>query len=357
MAGGDLLVDRLVAGGFLRPAVLLRGLQLRRPALSCWRVGLLMGLSGLLVEPLAWLQSWLWARRLRKAELPDDPIVVIGHWRSGTTYLHQLLACDPTLATARNSLTTAPQVALLLKPWIRWALQAWMTRKRPIDAVPWGPNDPQEDELGLARLSIDTNMAGMAFPLAYPWFFRRNVLGSSAAFERQWLHFTKLTWLHDGHGKTGLLIKNSAHSARVELVLRHFPRARFVLLRRDRQGPIRSLVQVKQRLGSLVGLQPLPDAVTQVEETVAAHRQLLEAFEASRHRIPAGQLVELPYEELIRHPLAALKRIYDELGLSSWPVAQAPLSARIAQARSYTADPVTLPLAAAQRLNDLMEEA
>ena len=48
MAGGDLLVDRLVAGGFLRPAVLLRGLQLRRPALSCWRVGLLMGLSGLL---------------------------------------------------------------------------------------------------------------------------------------------------------------------------------------------------------------------------------------------------------------------------------------------------------------------
>ncbi len=68
MAGGGLLGDRLVAGGFLRPAVILRGLQLRRPALSCWRVGLVMGLSGLLVEPLARLHSWLWARRLRKAE-------------------------------------------------------------------------------------------------------------------------------------------------------------------------------------------------------------------------------------------------------------------------------------------------
>ena len=172
--------------------------------------------------------------------------------------------------------------------------------------MPWGPDDPQEDEVGLARLSIDTNMAGMAFPRAYPWFFRRNVLGLSRAFERQWLHFTKLTWLHDGQGKTGLLIKNSAHSARVELVLRHFPRARFILLRRDRQASIRSLVQVKQRLGSLVGLQSLPDTITQVEETVAAHRQLLGAFEASRHRIPAGQLVELPYEELIRHPLSLI---------------------------------------------------
>lgn len=88
----------------------------------------------------------------------------------------------------------------------------------------------------------------------------------------------------------------------------------------------------------------------------SAHRQLLGAFESSRHRIHAGQLVELPYETLIRQPFAAVKRIYDELGLSSWPVAQASLQARIAQARSYTADPVTLPFAAEQRLNDLMEE-
>ena len=88
-----------------------------------------------------------------------------------------------------------------------------------------------------------------------------------------------------------------------------------------------------------------------------AHRQLLEAFEVSWHRIPAGQLVEVSYEALIRQPLAAVKRIYDELGLSSWLVAQAPVQARIAQARSYTADAVTLPSAAEQRLNVLMEES
>ncbi|WP_226413114.1 sulfotransferase [Synechococcus sp. MU1642] len=52
-----------------------------------------------------------------------------------------------------------------------------------------------------------------------------------------------------------------------------------------------------------------------------AHRQPLEAFEASRRRIPVGQLVELPYEALIRQPLVAVKRIYDELGLSRWSVA------------------------------------
>ena len=76
-----------------------------------------------------------------------------------------------------------------------------------------------------------------------------------------------------------------------------------------------------------------------------AHRQLLEAFGASRHRIPAGQVVVLSYEALIRQPLTVVKRIYDELWLSSWPVEHAPVQARIAQARRYNADPVTLPLA------------
>ena len=355
MARAELLVDRLVATGFIRPEVLWRGLQCCRPSLARWRVSVLVGLSGLLVEPLAWLQSLLFARRLRRLQLPDDPIVVIGHWRSGTTYLHQLLACDPAVATARNTLTMAPQVALLLKPWIAPVLKAWMTRTRPIDAVPWGPDDPQEDELGLARLTFDTNMAGMAFPRNYLANFRRHVLVTTTAYERQWLQFCRLTWLHDGAGKTHWLIKNSVHTARVSLVLRHFPRARFVLLRRTPVDSIRSLVQVKQRLGTLVGLQPVPDQVTQLEETVTAHRELLDAFETSRHLIPDQQLLELDYDDLIHQPLQAVERIYTRFGLSSWAVAKAPIKARIDQARSYSADPVRLPQPAERRLQSLVK--
>ena len=356
MARRSLLSDRLLAAGFIRPGVLCRGVQLSRPALSRWPVSLPVALSGVLVEPLAWLQSALVRQRLEQVQLPDDPIVVIGHWRSGTTYLHQLLACDPTIATARNALTVAPQVALLLKPLLRRLLAWGMTPLRPIDAVPWGPDDPQEDELGIARLTMDTNMAGMAFPQEYPFHFRRSVLESSSSFERSWLRFNRLTWLHDGAGKTQLLIKNSVHTARVPLLLRHFPRARFVLLRRQPIDSIRSLVQVKQRLAALVGLQAPPDPVVQVEETVAAHRQLLQAFEQTRHLIPAGQLLELEYEALVRDPEQALRRIYDDLRLPSWPQASGPIRARIAKAGHYQADPVQLPAQAEQRLQELVNQ-
>ena len=298
MAWAELVVDRIVATGFIRPAVLWRGLQHCHPSPSRWEVSALISLSGLLVEPLAWMQSLLFAQRLQLVQLPDDPIVVIGHWRGGTTYLHQLRACDPTVATARNTLTVAPQVALLLKPWIAPLLKAWMTRVRPIDAVPWGPDDPQEDELGLARLTFDTNMGGMAFPRDYLANFRRHVLVTTRAYERQWLTFCRLTWL-----------------------------------------------------------QPVPDPCTQVEETVTARAELLAAFESCRALIPAEQLLELDHDDLIRQPLQAVEGLYTHFGLTSWPDARGPIEARIDQAGTYVADPVRLPLRAEHRLQSLMEES
>ena len=298
MAWAELVVDRIVATGFIRPAVLWRGLQRCRPSPSLWGVSALISLSGLLVEPLAWMQSLLFAQRLQRVQLPDDPIVVIGHWRGGTTYLHQLRACDPTVATARNTLTVAPQVALLLKPWIAPLLKAWMTRVRPIDAVPWGPDDPQEDELGLARLTFDTNMGGMAFPRDYLANFRRHVLVTTRAYERQWLTFCRLTWL-----------------------------------------------------------QPVPDPCTQVEETVTARAELLAAFESCRALIPAEQLLELDHDDLIRQPLQAVEGLYTHFGLTSWPDARWPIEARIDHAGTYVADPVRLPLQAERHLQSLMEES
>ena len=99
--------DLLVIAGFIRPSVLLRGLYVGRPFLSRWSSVVVITVSGLMVEPLAWLQSLLIRRQLRVGQLPPEPIVVIGHWRSGTTYLHLLLASDPAAATVRNSLMVA----------------------------------------------------------------------------------------------------------------------------------------------------------------------------------------------------------------------------------------------------------
>ena len=91
--------DFIVAGAFPRASVLISGLQHGRPSLAQLHKLLALTVTGLAAEPLSWLQQ---------LQIPDDPVVVIGHWRSGTTYLHQLMGCDPCAATASNSLTVPP---------------------------------------------------------------------------------------------------------------------------------------------------------------------------------------------------------------------------------------------------------
>ena len=102
---------------------------------------------------------------------------------------------------------------------------------------------------------------------------------------------------------------------------------------------IHTLVQVKQRLGAFVGMQPVPDSCIQVEETVMAHRELLEAFESCCALITAEQLLELDHDDLIGQPLQAVEGIYTHFGLAC----------------AYAADPMRLPLQAERRLQSLME--
>jgi len=351
------VIDRQVAGGCITPHAFFSALAMTRPSPSRLLRGLQLGIGGLCLAPIGWLQSLIWGRSLRELELPDDPVIVIGHWRSGTTYLHQLLAADPGAATARNALTVAPQVALLLKPLIIAVLNRLMTATRPIDAVPWSALDPQEDEIGLARLTIDTHMAGVAFPQHYLKHFHRCAISSTRRFQRQLHYFSCLTWAHDGDGKRHLLIKNPAHTARVPLLLGLFPRARFVFLTREPMETIRSLTLVKQKLADLIGLQPAPDQQRQVEETALAHRLLLEAFEAARSQIPGGQLVEVEYADLVNSPMATVEKIYRDLSIEGWDQAEASIQARVERAQFYDACAVLLEPQAERRLQELLAPA
>jgi hypothetical protein len=107
-------------------------------------------------------------------------------------------------------------------------------------------------------------------------------------------------------------------------------------------------------MSGLIGLQPLPDQITQVEVTATAHHELMQAFEASRHRIPKGQLVEVAFSDLVRQPYQEVQKIYETFGLRSWTTAQAPIRQRIEQSSTYQADPVALEPRAEQRLRGLL---
>ena len=47
------------------------------------------------LRPSGRCRRLFFGRRIRNTAIPEEPIFVIGHWRSGTTLLHELLVLDP----------------------------------------------------------------------------------------------------------------------------------------------------------------------------------------------------------------------------------------------------------------------
>jgi hypothetical protein len=48
----------------------------------------------------------------------EAPVFILGHYRSGTTYLHELLAADPRFTLPNRFETFNPRTFLLTEPWL-----------------------------------------------------------------------------------------------------------------------------------------------------------------------------------------------------------------------------------------------
>ena len=66
--------------------------------------------------------------------------------------------------------------------------------------------------------------------------------------------------------------------------------------------------------------------------------RMYDAFEAQRKLIPADQLIDIRYEDLIADPMASLERIYNELHLGDFELLKPQLAQRLAGHKSYQAN-------------------
>ncbi len=63
------------------------------------------------------IEQWRFGRRIAGARI-QAPLFIIGHYRSGTTHLHNLLALDPQFAAPTFFQTLNPHTFLSTEQWV-----------------------------------------------------------------------------------------------------------------------------------------------------------------------------------------------------------------------------------------------
>ena len=302
------------------------------------RIPMACGVVGcsLLNSTLGAFQDRFYGKHIQRMRLEQPPIFIIGHWRSGTTHLHELLSLDDRFTSPTTYECLAPEHFLLsgriLPPMLGFLLPA----KRPMDDMAVGFDRPQEDELALCAMGAPTPMTRLAFPNhPAPHLDMLDMRASAEDIEhwRQTLdRFIKSVAL--AHPDKRLVLKSPPHTGRIEFLLDMFPGASFIHLSRDPYKVFLSTMRLWKALDEVQGFQIARHA--NLEEFVfTACERMYRGYAEQKRRIPEGRLVELKYEELIEDPLGNMARVYEQLDLGEFPRARESLVAYLDSHQEY----------------------
>ena len=258
-------------------------------------------------------------QRPKRVPQKFDPVIIIGHWRSGTTLLHNLMCLDPSHTAPNTYECLFPNHFILTEKaarhWIKTPSAA-----RNNDDMSTSLWDPQEDEIALAGRGQPSPYLSALFPNQLNLYRNYYPLdGLTPAQLRKW-KVTLRRFLEDVASLRNrrLVLKNPAHSFRIPHLMELYPEARFIHLIRNPFHVFRSTDAALRAMHQSQGLhQPTFEKLHAfiLERYTALHH----AIETAKPQIPAGHYVEIRYEDLVENPFAQLQNIYTELNLPSAP--------------------------------------
>ena len=272
-----------------------------------------------------------------KVEITQPPLFILGHWRSGTTLLHYLLAQDSEqFAYANTYQVVNPLTFLTTEEVNAKRFAALLPKTRPMDNMALSFDAPQEDEFAPLLMCLKSLYLGVSFPRREEHYARyltfRDVAPSEIdEWKAAFLWFCKKLSFKYGRA---LLLKSPAHTARIRLLLDLFPDARFVHIHRHPHEVFQSQRHYFDTAMWYTYLQR-PDLDGLDERILRRYTTMFDAFFADRPLIPAGRFHEMRFDDLAQNPLEEIRRMYDALDLPGFVQAEAKYAAYIATLQDY----------------------
>lgn len=283
--------------------------------------------------------KWQWLLvgwRANRTKIVDEPLFVIGHWRAGTTLLHELMVLDERHTSPTTYECLVPNHFLTSEDFARRFLKFLLPSHRPMDNMATGWDRPQEDEFALCNLGLPSPYLTIAFPNHGPQYEEYLTLeGLTDAELGRWkraltLFLRQITFRR----RKRIVLKSPPHTCRIKTLLEIFPQARFVHIVRDPFVLYASTCNLWKTLYRTHGLQK-PTGAGIEEHVLRTFERMYEKFEAERELIDAGRFCEIHYEDLVRDPIASMRAIYEKLSLDNFDALLPALERYLAAAEGY----------------------
>ncbi|HMK34231.1 MAG TPA: sulfotransferase [Desulfomonilaceae bacterium] len=252
---------------------------------------------------------------IQATSIEHSPLFIIGHWRSGTTHLHNLLNLDEHFCCPTAYQALFPHHFVFSQAGgVLFNFLA--PNKRPMDNVAFSADTPHEDEFALAAHCATSPYMKVLFPVTgdnnfSPFDMKELPPEDVARWKSSFLLFLKKLTLSEGRR---IVLKSPPHTCRISTLLEMFPDAKFVHIVRNPYVVYESTHKLWRDSLAYAHLQvPPPERVDEL--ILTWYEELFRLLERDKELIPAGALYEMKFEDLESNPVKVLETMYNSLDL------------------------------------------
>lgn len=298
------------------------------------------------------------AARPELARIPvAAPIFILGLPRSGTSFLHTLMAEDAGnhVPRAWQTIYPAPR-GPEYNPVTDWRARGVDRQFRVFEALapgffdlhPISADSPQECTEITAHIFQSLRFDTTYRVPGYLGWLEAHGHREAFAFHKRFLQY-----LQDGRAARWVL-KCPDHTFSLDAILATYPDARFVIVHRDPIAVLGSVARLTEMLRKpFLRNINAAEIGAQVGARWIEGANLLLAFD-QRPEVSAARKIHIHYDDLTGAPLAAILRIYEQFDMALGPEALAAMSRRIAtrphggygRHAAYSLDPFELSVEA-----------
>ena len=291
-----------------------------------------------LLSLLTPIQDARYRRRLADKPLEHPPVFILGHWRSGTTFMHNVFSCDRHFGYNTTYQTVFPHLMMFGQAFFKKNMAWLMPDKRPTDNMELSVDLPQEEEFALANMMPYTYYNFWFFPKYMHEYcdryltFERITPEELRVFEEVFTKLIKIS-LWNTHG-TQFLSKNPPHTGRVRELVKMFPDAKFIYLVRN---PYTVFESTRSFFNNTIKPLKLEDiSPEEMERNILdIYTKLYKRYQADKALIPKGNLVEVKFEDYETDAFGMTRQIYADLGLPGFKEAEEAIRAYTDKKKGY----------------------
>ena len=280
------------------------------------------------------------------AETPivKDPVFIIGHWRCGTTLMHNILTRDQQFGFFTTYQTLIPSIFISGEKLFKPIVVASLPKKRPMDDGDLGADLPQEDIYALGALSPYSYYHGWCFPQNMAHYnnyidFKNASPQTIEDWKKTYLFLLKkITMFHQGKQ---LILKNQDNTGKIPQLLEMFPDAKFIYMYRNPYDLYMSMLKFMRKVIPLYCVQTPPPLKDVEDHMVTLFTHMTKKYLQDKPLIPQENLAEIRYENFINQPLKTVNTLYKKFNLDGYQDIESSFKSYLATQKTIHMDNYT----------------